>query len=213
LTQQIDSAALGLITRVLRLGGGDGAAAFLDDDNVSQVLNLNPIIRRSPSLVGEGWFYGIMKNRHAGADNEVSLIDVYNPIGARNGYPNPIPNTLDVWLLSVQGRRVSGAGALTAAALDLLPVADQQGWGVNDGGDPVETASRMVLARWDSLETTMTNLQFFITEQGEPSVPIGIRVPRGADLEFSSFSGGAANFDLQLMLGVFPLALGQDVVT
>jgi len=41
---------------------------------------------------------------------------------------------------------------------------------------------------------------------------VNIRIPRGATLAFHSTSAAAAEFQMAFLLGLFPAALGQDVV-
>ena len=100
----LKSQALGILNKAIGLSGGSGVGGEtqLDDDNVSQVLATNDIIRRSLTLAGsDGIFLAITQNTHgAGSSTQTSQIEVNRPQGlAHAPYPAIIPDGLEVWVL------------------------------------------------------------------------------------------------------------------
>ena len=188
----------------------------LDDDNISLTLPIAPdIIRRSlSSQPTGGWFQGILENVHSGADDESSEISPYEAgVDAVAPYPESISAEFDLWLMSIYGSRTSGSGGLTGAVGSMLPKGHAQGWGRDDAGAPLVTTSRVPLAEFDSITTLTVGFAFMQTQQGLLLQPVGMRLPRGTTLRFNSTSAAAAEFQMAFILGLFPAALGQDVVT
>jgi len=189
----------------------------LDDDSVSLVLPIVPdIARRSLGGATGGWFQGLLENVHSGADDEVSQIDPYIPgASAVAPYPGNVNADFDVWLLGVNGRRSSGSGDLTGGVVSLNPGAHLQGWGEDDVGDPVVSAPSMRLAFFDGVETQAAGIGSppLKNPQGLLHINLNLRIPRGGTLSFHSTSAAAAEFQMFFILGLFPAALGQDVVT
>lgn len=188
----------------------------LDDENISQTLPVVPhLMRRSLAGIESGWFLGLMENVHGAADFESSFIDPYNPGAlAVAPYPGTVESDFDVWVLGVSGIRSSGAGGLTGALFVINPADTSQGWGVDDAAAQVLGTPALKVARFDGLETTITQtFDPMITEAGLTYQPVGIRVPRGGLLGFDTESAAAAEFQGQWLIGLFPAGLGQDVVT
>ena len=123
-----------------------------------------------------------------------------------------MPAQFDVWLLQAAMRRVSGSSTIRAFLLYDYSDANQ-GWGVADDGDAVVGVPAFVLAYWDAAINigTVTTGGLALAEQ--PLAPFRpFRLPRGVDgpITFLSVSTLTAVFQLQLVLGVFPISLGQD---
>jgi len=211
----------GMLKRIQGLIGTPGSSlgpVNLEDESVTQVLPVIPEIARrglAPGTIG-GWGTGLMENVHSGADFESSSIDPYLAgVAAVGAYPAEVPLEFDVWLLGVSAQQTSGTPGLDGAFLLLNPVASQQMWGVDDGGLQVVGDPPLMLARWDAIDSTVTTTgDILIAESGEVYLPINIRIPRsGCLIAFHTESAGAAEYQATLLMGLFPAALGQDVVT
>ena len=211
----------GLLKILQQLIGAPAAAwgpVVLDDDSVAQTLPIIPEIARrglAPGTIG-GWGFSVMENVHAGAGFEFSTIDPYQPgVAAVGGYPEAVQEGFDVWLLGATGLRSSGAGGLTVASVALNLVGTQQMWGVDDADAQVVADPLMVLGRFDGLETTLSGGSvYMIDESGNPYISMNLRIPRsGVALQFHTEAAAAAEFQLVLLMGLFPASLGQDIVT
>jgi len=209
---------LRLIQKLFGLGSSSVTGATdIDANDLSMVVSVIPeILRRGDSLATQsGWFQGVMRNVHAGADDQESVIDPYAPgVAAVPPYPTVVPAGFDVWLLSASAIRQTGAGDIVEAGLNMNPSGATQGWGVNQAGAQVVAGPRVWLARWDELDAALTGVNAnLLTEAGELSVRIGLRIPRQAStLEFHTESAGAATFQVSLVMGIFPESLGQDIL-
>ena len=214
MNQRIESDALDLVTRILGITGATGLT-LLDDGNVSQVLELGPIIRRSRTPgITTGWFNCFLQNVHGAAGSLHSEIDPYNAgDSAVAPYPAAVPQGFDFWVLYASLRRQSGAGTLDGAVFYSDPGAQQQGWGENDSGAAVASTLASPLALWTGLDTSITLTNGIgVSGDGSTMVKIGRRIPRGVILEFDSdVAGAAATILLSLTCGLFPEALGQDI--
>jgi len=204
----------------LRLGsdiGGDGVE--FDERHAVQTIPLMPEIRRrSRGFAGvDNWLYGVLENVHSAADAEASTFVPYSPGFGEifNGYPAAMPEGYDLWLLSIYGRRSAGAGGLTAAGIGFLPGDRAQGWGIDDSGAGVETSVRVQLAMSTALETGATAISTppMIFGNGLTHVDMRMRLPRGCDITFVTESAAAAEFQAIIVMGLFPMALGQDVLS
>jgi len=190
----------------------------VDTGNISLTLPTVPEIARrglAPGNIG-GWGIGVLENVHGAADFESSSIDPYQPGDAAVGaYPSPVPLDFDVWLLGATAIQTVGTAGLDGAFILINPVASQQMWGRDDTGDPVVTDPPMVLGRWDAVDSAVTgSSDVLITEAGETYIPINMRIPRsGCLIVFHTESAGIAEYQATLLMGLFPAALGQDVVT
>lgn len=211
-TKNIDSGALEGVNVALGLSGsGPGdSRTLLDDGNLDQVLSVNDIVRRSlTSGATTGLFYAVMRNVHAGATTELVNVNPYNtqvPIGA---FPDPIPRNLEFWIFSAYIDRSAGGGTLSAV-LELRYPNENQAWGVDNAGFPVLAPTvDNILAFWDGIATV--NQQFAILNGSlQPRAHFNIRVPRDSLLLFRSIASAAATYNLNILCGLFPTALGQD---
>lgn len=219
---RIINAALGPIQTLI--GGSQGGAAFteLDDQGVTQTLPIVPDIARRGLSQGStgGWFLGILENVHALGDGEQSSIDPYNPgdDSAGGAYPASVPPQLEVWLCGISGFRSVGNGGLTMAMMGYNPSNNGPafGWGRDDQGASVAPVTpNTIFARFDDLSTEVTQITQppMITERGDTFVRVNMRLPRAGVLNFFSESAAAAEFQAVFLLGLFPIALGQDVLT
>jgi len=214
----IEGNQLRLLNRIFGLAGdGISGTTQLDDKGITLVSEVSAIMRRGDTYgVLTGWYQGTLENVHSGADDEVSSIDPYAPgASAVAPYPANVPEGFDIWLLGVGGRRSSGSGGLTAGAASVNPDAVTAGWGQDDGGAALGAiAPRIIVAQFDGLSTINAGFSLppMITEQGLTYQPVGMRVPRGALMDFHSTAAAAAEFQMSFVIGLYPEGLGQDVV-
>lgn len=212
--KRIDSDALHRLYATLGLGGGGSPVPTeLDDANVSQVLDIAPVVRRSRTIATQTGFYVcVFENDHAGAGTLTTAINPYRPAEfAVAPYPSPVPADQDFWVLSASMRRTAGAGALDGAFLVLNAHETQQGWGKDDSGAAVIANDNTALCRFTDLDTSLVGLDFGITADGLARVKIGLRIPLGAIISFRSDVDAAATLRMYLICGLFTAGLGQDV--
>jgi len=210
--KKIDSDALGILTKALGLTGAGSPITELTDGVVDQALDVVPIIRRGRTQEpSSGIYTAIMQNIHAVADTETTQVDPYNVgTGVIPPYPDPLPPQFDLWLLSATVRRQSGA-ATVQASLHIQYGTRQQGWGVDDAGVAVVGSAPVPVGYWDALVSTQTTFALLNGANG-PNQNIMRRIPRAPNLtiEFTTVASAAATFNCELVLGVFPVSLGQD---
>jgi len=212
-SKTIDSDALQTLQRLLGMAGLLSGVTELDTENLTQVIDVGPIIRRSRALSGtDGVTFAIMENVHGGATSEASSLDPYEPgtVVARAPYPSSVPEGFDFWLLAVTGITTANTGLLTPPAiLSVVQPAAAIGLAVDDAGAaPATLGGNMQVVHFD------TELGgFFMTEAGQPYAPIGLRLIRGTTLTFNTTSSAAATYQLRLICALLPGGLGQDVVT
>ncbi len=210
-----------ILRPIQQLIGSPGlGGVVLDDDSVTQTLPIVPDIARRGGSQGStgGWFLGILENVHSGADGEASSIDPYNPGAFAGGgaWPAVVPPGFDVWLAGISGFRKAGTGSVVAA-MGYNPANNGPafGWGVDDSGVAVApTTPSMQLARFDSVEAGISLLTSppMLTEYGEYFVPVSMRLPRAGTLSFTSESSAASEWQAVFLMGLFPAALGQDIL-
>lgn len=212
--KRVDSDALGVITRSLGLSGvGAQETEFLDGELV-QTLDVSRLIRRGRTLAAStGIYTAVMSNVHTDAETLASTLDLYVPAAAAiagSTYPNPVPRQFEVWVLGATLQQISGGGTLSGALFIDYP-ANQQGLGINDSGAGVVASSPNPLAFWDAIEVEHQNFGILTGTNG-PRAQFAIRAPRGADLIFGTTSSLTTSFNCQLIVGLFPIGLGQDGV-
>jgi len=191
---------------------------ILDDDTVSLTLPMVPdITRRSrSSLPTGGMFSAILRNDHAAGDDENSSIDPYNPgDSAVAPYPATVDPGFDVWLLGLCGQMSSGSSdLLTAGFVELSVPAHMQGFGQEDDGSALALSPNYNIALFTGVDTTGPgNPPLLLAVSGQPWLTLNMRLARGQRIVWATTSSAAADFDLQLLIGLFPEGLGQDVVT
>lgn len=211
--KRIDSDALGIVTAALGLSGAGAQITELTDAIVDQALDVIPLIRRGRTLGGsQGIFQGALRNIHAGVGDLLTTVAPYEAgADAIDLYPTSVSKLFDIWLLGAFVSQDSGTGTFTGALTVVYPAA-YRGFGRDSAGNPVTDANvENVLIYWDSLATE-GNATFAITEGGQPTLPIAIRLPRHPStfVRFRSTASALATFTCKLVLGMFPVALGQD---
>lgn len=219
--KNVDSEALLLVNRVLGVSGTTPGASntTLDDENIAQVLTVNDIIRRSRTVAGSsGIFRFVLRAIHAGAGDISTTVEPYNvaAIGRIAPWPRPVPRGFDLWVLGASTSEVV-AGTSTSFAGMLTVLNMTQGFGVDNAGVAVVANTVQPIALWDAegaigggVIGTRVGLSSF---QGGP-----LRLPRqpGAggpiSLSFATTLDGTGTWDCTIMVGLFPEALGQDVI-
>lgn len=218
MSRSIDSDALTLVQRQLGLSGVGESATELESDTLMQVFDASSAIRRGRAdLATRGFFYGILKTLEAGAggSNAAFIGDAYN-VGAAFALGTFPPNIdiarFDLWLLNVSGVITDGAFAANdECVLQIGMNARQQGFGKDSGVPAVVAATPPnTVARFtESIDDGFSDV--LVTDQGEPSVQVNLRLIPGQALQMVTTSAAACDAQLSLMLGLFPVGMGQDV--
>jgi len=209
----INSDALGVVNRVLGITGPGAPETDLFDAELFQTLDVNDAVRRGRTQgATQGMYHAVMRNIHGAGSTIVNTVTPYDlAVGAIAPFPSPIPNLFDLWLLAASVRRVSGTGTIGAAL--FMSYADRaQGFGIDDSGVAVVESQNHPIAFWDAVAAVSTA---FLLQNGDrgPWARIGLRLPRdlaGTEIIFQTVTSALATYDLQLALGLFPTALGQD---
>ncbi len=210
----VDSQALAIVNRALGLSGAGASLTEFLDGSVDQTLDIGELVRRGRTIAkSQGIFMGLLRNIHAGSGTLTSSFPPYTGgTGAILPWPSPMPLGFDVWVIGAFVRQLSGSGTFTGSLI-IDPNTTNLGWGVDDGGAAVSAAARIPLAFWDSVVTQTDEIA--LMEDGQPWAKIGMRLFRlnrnDVRLMFSSTASALATFDCFIMLGVFPVGLGQDV--
>lgn len=211
--KRVDSQALDTVTRALGLTGAGAPMTELTDGEVSQVLSVGEIVRRGRTLaITQGLHSAVLRNVHPGAGSLTTEVIPYNiAVGTAAPFPAPVPAGFDLWLIAANVQQTAGAGTIAAILTMVYPGANLA-WGVNNSGVAIAPTFDQVLAHWDTI-VTVSGVTFAI--QGgveQPSIPLGLRLPRSLDtlLRWTTTASAAADFDLHLLIGLFPVSLGQD---
>jgi len=213
MVKKVDSQSLGIVNRALGLTGmGSPETEFLDGI-VEQTLDVGPLIRRGRALADtSGIFTPTLRNIHTDSESLFTSVDPY-AVGATAAiapYPARVPESFDVWLLGASVRRVSGGGTINAT-LSLDVGTRNAGFGIDDSGVAVLSSESIRLAYWNSIVTVGT--AFALLQALGPHQRIGIRIPRNVSLlRFDSFSSLTVTYDCQMIIGLFPIGLGQDAI-
>jgi len=210
----IPGAQLKLIGELLDLTGAQlGAVTDIDGANITQTFPVVPEIIRRGGTIRQGIGLGIFRNVHGAAGQLATTINPFTTPNVANGYSFAGSPILDLWLLGASVDRISGGGTLDGGLLEIQYSSDQNFFGEDDSGTAFTIGADVPLARWDVIDTT-TDRGNALTEQGNPYVHIGMRVPIGAAVSFiSDVAGAAATIQCNVVLGLFPEGLGQDGVT
>lgn len=208
--KRIDSDALGLVNRSLGMTGAGAPETELHDGEVFQVVDVSQSARRGRVLAGTtGIFTGLLRNIHLGSGDLTTTVNPYDAIGGVAPFPVPIPQSFDLWLLSAAVRRNSGTGTLLCNLEITYPF---QGFGLDDMDVAVVATLAHPVALWDAIVTS-GSISFGVLAGSElPEAILNRRLPRatGAQLTFRSTASAISTYSLQLVLGLFPISLGQD---
>lgn len=209
--KKITSDALGKVNQSLGITGIGAETTELHDGEVFQTLDVSASSRRGRTIEGTGGiFTGMLRNVHTDAESLSTVIDPY-AVGTTAfipPYPSTVDRTFDLWLLSAVLRRNSGGGTLTAVLGLNYPF---QGFGIDDSGVAVGGALLYPLCRWDTLIAEDALAIGLLTGSGVPEAKFGIRLPRGVTISFFSTSSITVSYTCQMVMGMFPVTLGQDI--
>ena len=210
MTKLVDTDALGLVQRSLGLSGKGAQETEFLDGILDQTLDVGPLIRRGRTQADTGGLYtGALRNIHPGAGTLTSTMDPYDAVvGAVEPYPVPVPPEFDYWIIDAGVTRVTGGGSLTASLL-LLSDSASQGWGIDDSGVAVAVNAVRPVAFWDSI--VVQTIAFALQNGASPLQQIGVRLRRGDRLRFSSTANSLSTYDCVITMGLFPVAMGQDI--
>jgi len=217
MVKRIDSDALRIVNRSLGLTGAGSQLTELADGVVDQMLEVGQIARRGRALgVGGGLFFPTLRNEHTDAESIANTVDPYNvgTTGLVPPYPNPVPQQFDLYLIGASVRHAAGtASGMSAATLSIEVPTPAQGFGLTDAGVALLVAEPIRLVQWNAMTTDGTSYAIKAVNRG-PHGRIGLRLPRvtGMLLRFASVSTVTVSVDCQMILGLFPVALGQDAV-
>jgi len=212
--KHLEGDPLSVLYKSLGQGRGGAKITELEDGAVQLVYDILPIVRRSRVQSNKGgMFYGVMRNVHTDAETLQVSVDPFSiTTGAIAPYPSlgagGINDSLfDVWLIGATVRQISGSGDMTAALAVSLP-STMQGWGIDDSGVAVANSLQHGVAFWDNVVSQSA----IIGLQGAafPFAKIGLRIPKTTTLRFSSTSTLTSTYDCQVVLGIWPIGLGQD---
>lgn len=217
---RVNSDALFQASRALGVTGLGAAQTEFLDGEVHQTLDVGAIARRSRTPAqSAGMFTGLMRNIHAAAGDLSTTQRPYSPTGssAIPPYPDNVSSLFDIWVLGAALERFAGADALTQATLYAVFDSTVMGWGLDDSDVAVGASNlRIPLVRWDGLITQGGGTTYGVLPDGSTWARIGIRLAptqTAMRLEFDSTAATvAATFDCTVLMGMFPVALGQDVV-
>jgi len=209
---RFDGPALEPIRQALGLTGVGAQITEFPDGVADQVVDVAPFVRRGRTVANsEGIFTAQLINTHVAAANEFATVDPYNatsPAGA--GYLNPVPQGFDVWVLGTWAYRLSGA-ALVDAQIGLSFPATRYAFAGNAAAlfAPLRSYNTVLLG-----EATVVGTPYFRSfGDGLIQWYQAVRVPRGASIFWSTTNAAlAAVYHAEMLIGLFPAALGQDGV-
>ncbi len=214
--KRVDSDALGVVTRALGITGAGAPVTEFIDGQLEQTLDIAPIVRRGRALAAtEGIFTGLLRNIHTDAESLVTALNPYSVlprVAAIAPYPAIVPAQFDLWLLGAVLVRTSGGGTLNAT---LTLQYNAQGWGLDDNDAAVAGNLTMPLGNWDTFLTQGGFTTYgILAGSDQPFLNLGLRIPRAGAPELSFFSTSSLTVTItaQVILGLFPVALGQDAI-
>lgn len=212
-----------ILARIQSLIGSPGAGTptVLDDDSVSLTLPIVPAIsRRGLAGLSTGMFVGMFECSHvASGELEAGPLDPYAVVSTNivlaGGWPTPVPDGFDVWVLSACGEFSGGtASAFTESALTIEEPNVHRAWSINQAGASVSGAIVRTVAWWDNIQAALGLVgPLQNTISGQTIMQIGERMRRGSLLSYHSEATGTVETRAQVLMGLFPAGLGQDGVT
>ena len=181
------------------------------DGLLEQVLDIAPLVRRGRTQAATQGIYGAyMRNVHGGATTLQTNVNPFSIAAAAvvAPWPNPMPRGFDIWLISASLEQVSGSGTVDAR-LGISGLS--QGWGIDDSGNFISGSDFGPIAAWNNLRTMGSVVLGTLVGNDEVRQEINLRLQRNLNLYFSSTASALATYDCQMIFGVFPVGLGQDV--
>lgn len=211
MAQDVDSAALSWVAKALRLSTHGSQRTIFIDERLEQTLDIGPLVRRGLTHgAAEGLYSANIRNTHSGAEGNVAtVVDPWElGIAAKQPFPTPIPAVLDLWLIGFNAINVSTPAVFDSAFFDLAMPVVAQAFGT--------ATTNVTVAGWGG-EKTLAGTVHLIVHSNSPQLIFtrpAIRVPRAATFRFHTRNVGATApvYQLNMLLGLFPAALGQDAV-
>lgn len=208
----VDTDALGQIAKVLGIGNPATATSPVDFDDavLQQVVDVLPTVRRARTIPGTGGlFHGQVSQVHAGAGSLLSQVDPYElsatSLTAEGGYPDPVPDDFDVWLLGAVGSAAVGVinTNLFSNCLINLP----------NTGSAFGSSGGTIPYFMGDTEAPISAAVAFIANSASPDMrQPAFRLTRGTVLDLNSHAGAAGTVFWTIFLGLFPAGLGQDLL-
>jgi len=211
----VDSQALEPANKALGIAGSGDSQTEFTDGTLDQVLDMAPIVRRGRTIASTGGLFRVVL-RTVHTDIETLAVS-WQPYESGTGviapFPDPVPDTFDVWLLGASLERQSGAGNITNSVLKLTQVI--QGFGIDDSAVAITSNAVFYLAFWDTIEGSFAPGFGNVPNNNFVWQHPGIRIPRKGAIAspfivFEAISSATVSIDCTLLVGLFPVALGQD---
>lgn len=216
--RDIDSDALSAVQRQLGISGVGSGVAVLEDDELRQVLDVGPALRRGRADVANGgWFWGVLDNEHSGSGDLISFINPYEADGFElTSFPALVDQSrFDLWICGAFCEITSGvASSLNSAQFLLGAPLRSLAFGKDDSGAAVvPSGGGFLLNEWDVALSIITGGVNPIIQNANvaASYQRSWRMPRGANLVFQTDATAAVTIRLSIIMGLFPIGLGQDV--
>jgi len=214
-TQEFEGAALTLINDQYGLSGVDAEQqTFLDDGNVSQVIQCKDSARRARAPFKLGYFNITLHNVHSIAGDLQSFADPYNPVNVHNGFPAVVdPTKFDIWILDAQANASVG-GNITWGILGYDTEAELQGISDTAAGGGVTPADvRFYFGAFTDFTTISDSVgvEHGLTSGGDGKIKVRQRWAPDQPLLWrtQSTGGGSVTATIQAFIG--PVGLGQDL--
>lgn len=216
--KEIDSEALVLLRKGLGIGGIASPTTLLEEDSVIQVVEVGQFARQGLPA-GNGLFYFVMRiiTSVGNPSLDVSLFPYIpdDPSGASVAsapFPNPVPSTFDIWIMSAVLNVTTAT--FVDAALFLRPPPVSVGLSIENADTTTQPLIAPTpvfpLAAWDGVQTVDT----FITGDlagSDVFQRLGMRLPRGCSLNFRVDAGGINTATCTIAAALMPRSMGQDV--
>lgn len=218
MSKEMDSAALVLLRQSLGLAGAAGGSTILEEDSVTQVIDVGSFARQGLPPGNNGLFYFLLQATTSVANPSLSATsNVYNPTDGTTDFNQPpfpllVPDQFDIYLINCSLGLDNTT--FTAAILQRIIPTTATGWGVHNNDTTVEaitSASQPVpIAVWDGAVTAV-GVEMG-TLNGEDGLQrIGVRMIRGESLRLRVSAGGINVVTCFVLAALMPRALGQDV--
>lgn len=207
----VDSAALTQVARSLQIGSGQGETEF-HEELLQQVLDVSELVRRGMALPGaRGIITGAVKNIHGAGGVVSTSINPYSVGNTARQAPYPAqvdPDRFDLFLLGATMVRQAGTGT-AVGVLRLAASSVPAGFGIDSAAAAV-SGGQLLLAHFPDNVTITGTVTFGTTGTGRSYAPIGVRLP-DSNLVWITEASAASEWQVNMLLGMFPAGLGQDV--
>lgn len=228
MTLRLESGALELLRAVLGLQGSGSQVTEIPDGMLPQELDVLRFVRRGLTIQPQDgiWAFTI-ENVHAGAGTITTQfspwtlgpgVTGYNPNwpDGTSGWPR---DKWDLWLLHTLVLTTAGAGQLNTSSVKFVPSSSWIAAGPASIASPYLFVSGHNSTAAGANEFTSGGQTFHAggnPDQHPPLIPMPFRLPphfpSTTALEFSSTAAAAATYLCTIFAGLFPRALGQDLV-